>query len=428
MRHSGVATLLGLAVIITGACGTSRDVGDTTASPSPTATSGAESQDGNLPIVELAVADLAPDQWNNYIHIEHPVVDGLDDDVEQKVNAALDELFGVDGPLALPEDAGGYEGIFWQEDASFTVGLLTPVLLSIRMENYVFTGGAHGAPGTVDVTFDLSTGDQVDAMDLLDPSAREALSPRVRAQLDATLDQVHDAGDDVLLVSQAWGAGFDDGGRLQITFEAYGIGPYSIGMPTVAFTYGQLDVLGLVPEDGLYERAIAMTEDVAVAEDDAPSQQPAAGEDDETAVAHAVEAHLADDAACAGEGPEVGADGTHHVIDFAASTVVFVQCFSGAYQSQYEVLGWDGDALFEVAVELWVEGEVHEGSMILGYPSADGEILTNVEKFRGPGDCGIASRWTVEDASLRLQEVKARDCDDEGEPVGAEDWPVVWTA
>lgn len=148
---------------------------------------------------------------------------------------------------------------------------------------------------------------------------------------------------------------------------------------------------------------------------------------DEDAVATAVEAYRTDPAACEGNAATLDEEMVDHVtFDLEGGTVVAVVCDVFAYQSSYELLGWDGHGLLALDVEQWRDGIVHS-PMLLGYPGLDSEgRMDNLEKARGSGDCGTWSRWVLEDG-LRLLEARVRGCDDSSPHVEPQQWPLVYT-
>lgn len=149
---------------------------------------------------------------------------------------------------------------------------------------------------------------------------------------------------------------------------------------------------------------------------------------DPEAVAAAVADHRASVEACEGsEGERVDDDFDHYVLEAADMMVVAVLCEAFAYQSTWELLAWDGGQLVGLDVEQWRDGSTGYSPLVLGYPYLDDDgALVNLEKARGPGDCGLWQRWFVGSPTmLGLAEAREKACDDGAEYVEPDQWPVV---
>lgn len=143
----------------------------------------------------------------------------------------------------------------------------------------------------------------------------------------------------------------------------------------------------------------------------------------------AVDDYLAGPDACDGFAEPPAAGPNHEIYGLGGGYVVGIVCFQAAYQNSYVFFGWDGQALVDLTVQQWQEsGDVIESSFVAGLPSVEDGELTNVEKARGVGDCGVRSLWNLVDTTLVLEIAWARSCDDESEPVGPEDWPIVYAS
>lgn len=151
-------------------------------------------------------------------------------------------------------------------------------------------------------------------------------------------------------------------------------------------------------------------------------------EADPAAIADAATVYRDSGEACGGEAEELSEGAPNHaVIATDSMTVVAITCATFAYQSIVELMLWDGE-LFGLVVQQWRDG-ITEDSMILGYPYADAGLLVNLEKARGPGDCGLYQVWTPGEGDvLLLAEARSRDCDDQSEYVEPTDWELVYGA
>lgn len=154
-----------------------------------------------------------------------------------------------------------------------------------------------------------------------------------------------------------------------------------------------------------------------------PQVEPA----DPAAVAEAVRSIRGTDAVCDGQAADLpeGA-GDHIIYELPAGTVIAIVCETFAYQSTFDLRGWDGTGLTTLTAEQWQGGGVEYSSMFLGSPSLEAGQFRNLEKARGLGDCGILSTWFFDGDFLGLAEVRERPCDDGAEPADPMDWPLVY--
>lgn len=107
--------------------------------------------------------------------------------------------------------------------------------VSILFSTYAYTGGAHGIPYVFNVNYDFIANEDVNLSDVFKGSYLEILSNYSRTKL------IENGFDDDDWLSEgtsavkpknfsAWGF---NGKEILITFQAYQVGPYAIGMPEV---------------------------------------------------------------------------------------------------------------------------------------------------------------------------------------------------
>ncbi len=190
-----------------------------------------------------------------------------------------------------------------------------------------------------------------------------------------------------------------------------------------AISVGDVEyALTLVDDGDLGERAVAV--------EVRTSYDTTTAEFDADAIAAAVDEHRASGFACNGEGvPLEPQDYDHQVLATTNLVVVSVLCETFAYQSTWELNGWDGAALAAIGVEQWRGGEVVDDPIVLGFPEATGGLIVeNLERARGPGDCGTLHRWfTDESRGVVINEVREQECsDDAGDYAEPSEWPVVY--
>lgn len=119
----------------------------------------------------------------------------------------------------------------------------------------------------------------------------------------------------------------------------------------------------------------------------------------------------------------------HVVLETRSGIVVAIHCESFAYQSTSELMGWNGSELFPLRVEQWfTDGSVGEQPVVLGNLFVEDMWFAAIEKGRGVGDCGTYQQWDLDGDTLVLYTARYRECTDEGEPVGPDEWELVYTA
>jgi hypothetical protein len=177
----------------------------------------------------------------------------LDPAVLVAVNDALAagaaaDLAAFEASSTPPVDAA-FPGDEFSRD--FTVALLTPELLSLRVLAHQYaSGAAHGATVFEPWTFDLRTGEQLGLADLFLPDADylRPISAAARRQLLATYSRdeaprqwVRDGTKPVPGNFTGWAM---TPAGLEITFGEYQVAPYALGMPVAVIPWSELgDVL-----------------------------------------------------------------------------------------------------------------------------------------------------------------------------------------
>lgn len=106
-------------------------------------------------------------------------------------------------------------------------------VVSLRFDQYLFTGGAHGIPASDYAVFDRLTGQLLDLDDLVTPEARAPLTVQIKAALRA---QQRLSPDAPLSEAGFWENNIQpsqnfylDGRGLWFCYEVYEIAPYSAG-------------------------------------------------------------------------------------------------------------------------------------------------------------------------------------------------------
>jgi hypothetical protein len=140
----------------------------------------------------------------------------------------------------------------------------------------------------------------------------------------------------------------------------------------------------------------------------------------------------ATDEACGGEAAELmeGVNPVETLTEVDGGDLLLITCDTFAYQATYDLRFWDGTDIQAVQVQQWIDGSVEDDSVLLGSPYMDDDgHLANLEKARGPGDCGVFSTWTVSSAEVLLLEVHSKECDDSTmDDIDPTAWPTVYSA
>jgi hypothetical protein len=173
----------------------------------------------------------------------------LDPAVLASIDAALaakvdDELAAFEARSTSPTET--FMGVD-QLDADFTVALLTPELLSLRLLTYTYaSGAAHGGTAVDPWSFDLLTGERLALDDLFTAGADylPALARAARARLlpvygiDRTARSWVRDGTRPTPANYAGWALTEEG--LELTFAQYQVASYADGMPVVVIPWPEL--------------------------------------------------------------------------------------------------------------------------------------------------------------------------------------------
>lgn len=187
------------------------------------------------------------------IEITYPKIHGLlNKTVEEKINSFLEEEFFIsiewfDEFVAALDSFPTLEyerGMFFSFETGFDIKLLNEKVLSLALNHYEFTGGAHGNFFAMGYTFDLNTGDLL----TLDKIIRQGALPDITKICEQRIlemfeaESLSDAGmfedyidltidQDFFLLSDA----------LVFQFDPYEIAPYSMGNIEVVIPFESIN-------------------------------------------------------------------------------------------------------------------------------------------------------------------------------------------
>ena len=122
-------------------------------------------------------------------------------------------------------------------------------LLTVAIDSYEFTGGAHGLPVTRWLNWDLAAHRPVPLGQVIKPGQEDALEAAARRAHDRWLEKEVDSDEDF---RQAWP--FQESSDFRLTrkglvlhYDVYSIAPYVMGQPTLTLPWKDLD--GVIREE-----------------------------------------------------------------------------------------------------------------------------------------------------------------------------------
>ena len=159
------------------------------------------------------------------LDVEYPVVVGLADrKVEQYINSVLASIVN-----AIIVKSGYYENPATEVTGKFIVRTNRKGILSISIEIYWFSGGAHGMTVLESVTFNVHTGKVYRLKDLFKDNA-----DYVTRLSDIVKRQIRERDIPVIVDFSSIAADQDyyiEGKTLVIYFQLYELVPYAYGFP-----------------------------------------------------------------------------------------------------------------------------------------------------------------------------------------------------
>lgn len=193
------------------------------------------------------------DDSSTIIEITYPKVYGLSDkSVEEKINLFLEEEFlkSIESfqefvTMIDSEPTLEYEsGMFFSFETGFDIKLLSKSVLSLVLNHYEFTGGAHGNFFSMGYTFDLSNGEIIPLNQIIKPESLPDITKlcedKIKEMFEA--ETLSDAG----LFEDNLQLNFDQDfylteGALVFQFDPYEIAPYSMGNIEVLINFYEIN-------------------------------------------------------------------------------------------------------------------------------------------------------------------------------------------
>ncbi|MFC3750315.1 PdaC/SigV domain-containing protein [Paenibacillus sp. GCM10012306] len=184
------------------------------------------------------------------INLDYPQISGLANaDAQQKINAALKQstmrfAAGAEADIAdRDEESRPYE-----YDAGYVVTYNQNGVLSLLLNQYGYTGGAHGMSYRQAFTFSLKDGKQLLLRDLFgaNPNYKKDLNTKLSQRFKA--DEGYFGGFTGLNTEQSY---YLKDGKVVIFFQLYEYTPYAAGFPEFTFTFKELLPNGSSPFSAL---------------------------------------------------------------------------------------------------------------------------------------------------------------------------------
>lgn len=220
-----------------------------TAPPTPT-------EAGDPEVTTASIASQSPPEDGRpavEIDLVFPELTGLaDGGVQERVNGTIRAAMEQEVEaftMSVGETAGGDGMPPLGLTSRYTVGILTPGVLSVVLPVQTYTGGAHPYTVVRTFTFDLATGEERGLTDLFESGILERVSELVVERIDDEHGTGDWAAEGAAPTEEALGRFMLTPEHLQVWFDEYQVGPYAIGTPSVDVPYDELR--DLVPADGL---------------------------------------------------------------------------------------------------------------------------------------------------------------------------------
>jgi hypothetical protein len=191
-----------------------------------------------LNIFTIRYADSLPDSLV-YINIDYPQIKGFENKlIENKVNSFLETEFKqsiswyddiIKDTSEFTSDIHRYP---WSFETGFEVHYNSNDFLSLTLDHYQFTGGAHGNYFSVGYNINLRDGKNLKLSDLIDSDSFDLLSYECEQGILDTFQvgSLTEAGlfEDEIIIHPDQDF-YIIPGALVLQFDPYEIGPYSMG-------------------------------------------------------------------------------------------------------------------------------------------------------------------------------------------------------
>jgi hypothetical protein len=176
------------------------------------------------------------------LDVEYPIVEGIeDDDIKQYINSVLMSIVNT-----LIVESEYYENPRTEVTGRYKIRTNEKGILSVSIEVYWFSGGAHGMTVLKSVTFDVATGRIYRLKDLFKQNA-----DYVKRLSDIIKRQIQERNIPVIVDFTSIKPDQDfyiENRTLVIYFQLYELAPYAYGF--VSFPIKTIEIANIINEDG----------------------------------------------------------------------------------------------------------------------------------------------------------------------------------
>ncbi|HEY4430138.1 MAG TPA: DUF4163 domain-containing protein [Paenibacillus sp.] len=196
---------------------------------------------------DIKITSVALDKSNKNatIKIQYPKISGLTDEVQNTLNATFKkeaELFASEAEKEASRRDGTIENKY-DYSQTYVVTFNREGVLSVVVDQYGYSGGAHGGTLRTGHTFSLKDGKKIELKDLLkaEPNYKQKLDKMLKA---STKDIAFPESTGGLTENPAF---FVSESGLAIFYQQYEIAPYAAGIPTYTFNFSSILPKGTNP-------------------------------------------------------------------------------------------------------------------------------------------------------------------------------------
>jgi curved DNA-binding protein CbpA len=195
--------------------------------------------------IKITSVTLDKSNKNATIQIQYPKISGLTDEVQNTLNANFKkeaELFASEAEKEASRRDGTIENKY-DYSQTYVVTFNREGVLSVVVDQYGYSGGAHGGTFRTGHTFSLKDGKKIELKDLL------KAEPNYKQKLDKMLKA---SSKDIAFPESTGGLTekpdfYVSESGLAIFYQQYEIAPYAAGIPTYTFNFSSILPKGTNP-------------------------------------------------------------------------------------------------------------------------------------------------------------------------------------
>ncbi|MDO7908519.1 DUF4163 domain-containing protein [Paenibacillus sp. JX-17] len=205
--------------------------------------------------IQIKPAQIKQNAKNGTIELNYPQVSGLTSpEAEKKINDALKkhaENVAADARKQLAEAGAPRDGMTYDFESMYLVTYNKNGVLSLLMEDYGFTGGAHGMTYRQGYTFNLKDGSQMKLTDVIgsSPATMALLNKEITLQFKK--GEYADLNFGEFTKLDADPDFYVNNNGIVLFFQLYEYTPYAAGFPEFPFQFSSVLPKGTKPFPGL---------------------------------------------------------------------------------------------------------------------------------------------------------------------------------